>query len=857
VKYVAAAALTALLTGCGSGDSPTSVTSVATQDVALSLKVAADSDLSSVQAAPTFHVAPVLLAEPADIDSSDPAASATVEAHTQTVPDKLQYLSTRKLTLEALRDAASGRVSVEKAGNGDDIATPMATGTVVTTYSPAQIRAAYGLPALPPATAAPTAQQAAQMGAGQTIYIVDASSDPNVNAELAFFSQKFGLPGCVSTTIATTANLPLASAPISGCTLSVVYNTSTGAMTSTVPAYDSGWHTEIALDVQWAHAIAPMARIIVINAPDASLNSLLGAVTLANRMGPGVVSMSFGANEGTWTSAVDSNFATANMTYLAATGDSGTAVSWPAVSTRVLAVGGTSLTYTPGSTRSEVAWSSAGGGVSAYTTKPSYQTTSVPGMGSYANRGVSDVSMNADPATGQYVAVITPGTTVAGWLSAGGTSLSTPQWAGLIAIANAQRSLAAKSIIGQPHTLLYGQIATTKTTYASSFADIAAGSNGSCATCLARTGWDSPTGLGSPNATSLLASLSGTTATPIAAPVVASGSITGTSGIALTFTASASAPNAVSFSLSGAPSGMTISSTGVATWLNPVAGSYWVTITALDIKTGLTGSGSYSITIVAPQPPVVTGSTIKGTAGAPLSFTIAVSASRPVSYSLSGAPSGMSVSTTGTVTWQSPVVGTYSITAKATDATTGLAGTGLYTVTIAAPTPPVVAAASIRGVVGSALSFSVSVSAANPVSFALNNAPGGMTVSSAGIVSWPTPAAGTYAVTVVATDNKTALVGKGVYTVAISPAGPVIQAAPIAGVAGVALSGTITITDATSSYLSVTISAPAGMAFSISGSTITASWAKPVTGTYTMRVSAIDGNGRSATANVPITVNAR
>jgi subtilase family serine protease len=97
-------------------------------------------------------------------------------------------------------------------------------------------------------------------------------------------------------------------------------------MTSTVPAYNSDWATEAALDVQWAHATAPLARIILIAAPNASTNSLLAAVNLANAMGPGVVSMSFGVAEATWTASVDSAFSNANMTYVASSGDNGSGV---------------------------------------------------------------------------------------------------------------------------------------------------------------------------------------------------------------------------------------------------------------------------------------------------------------------------------------------------------------------------------------------------------------------------------------------------------------------------------------------------------------------------------------------------
>ena len=120
--------------------------------------------------------------------------------------------------------------------------------------------------------------------------------------------------------------LPLASASTDGCTFSVVYATSSGGMTASAPAYNSGWATEIALDVQWVHATAPMARIVLIEAPDSGIASIANAVALANAMGPGVVSLSLGANEGSWVSSVDSVFYGTGMSYAAATGDNGKGV---------------------------------------------------------------------------------------------------------------------------------------------------------------------------------------------------------------------------------------------------------------------------------------------------------------------------------------------------------------------------------------------------------------------------------------------------------------------------------------------------------------------------------------------------
>ena len=658
---------TLALTACGGGGGGTDHVASTSSKTLVIDEATLPPDAAVQLAQPSFHIAPVVLDEPADTDTQDNAASASRVPHKQDIPAEDAALPTRGLTVEALKGAQRAR----KPG----AANPLATSSTVTTYTPAQIRAAYGLPALPATGTTPTATQAAQMGAGQTIYIVDAMHDPNVAAELAAFNQRFGLPGCTTKAIAATATLPLAAASLTGgCTLSVVYSTQAGGMTATAPAYDAGWATEIALDVQWAHATAPLARIVLIESADASLNGLLGAVKLANAMGPGVVSMSFGATEGSWTGSVDSAFAGTNMSYLAATGDSGTAVSWPAVSPKVLAVGGTSLSYSGSGTRSESAWSSAGGGVSLYTAAPSYQTSLVPGLGVLSKRAVADVAFNANPSTGQFVAVIPSGSSTASWISAGGTSLSTPQWAGLLAVANALRAQSATAALGAPHATLYGPIATVPGSYTTNFADVTSGANGSCLLCLAQLGYDVPTGLGTPNAGTLLATLSGSsTAT---APVVSAATVNGTAGRALSYTVAVTGASANSFTLTGAPSGMAISSTGVLSWASPVAGSYAVTVKATNTSTGLSGNAVLTVVIAqaTSQAPVVSAPALTGVAGRPLSGSITVSspAGRALSVSISGVPYGVQFSASGQVLslyWPSPVTGSYTLAITATDST--------------------------------------------------------------------------------------------------------------------------------------------------------------------------------------------
>ncbi|OYU46209.1 MAG: peptidase S53 [Burkholderiales bacterium PBB4] len=639
-------------------------------------------DLGAQMAQPLFHLAPALPAEPDDIDTDGQGRSARRAPSRLTLYADQQRIDTRRLSPQALQHPTRGwdtPGSLLPTTPADAQAQPLATTATASIYTPAQIRAAYGLPALPSNLSGLSAAQAAQLGAGQTIYVIGAKHNPNVAAELAAFNQRFGLPTCTTLAIPATTKLPLVAAPTTGCQLSVAYSTAAGALTSTVPAYEVGWATEMALDVQWAHATAPLARIILVEAPDASLNNLLGAIQLANAMGPGVVSMSFGSLEGSWTASADSAFATANMTYLAATGDSGAAVSWPAVSSKVVAVGGTTLTYAGTGTRSEASWSGTGGGVSLYTLAPSYQTTAVPGMATYRGRSVADVSFNADPASGQYVATQAPGASTVSWISAGGTSLACPQWAGLLAVANAVRAVSAKAALGSPHEVLYRQIATVPGTYASAFADITRGANGTCTTCLSKTGYDTPTGLGTPNVGGLMSALAGASLTAPApspapapvAPVVASASVSGTVGKALSFNINATSANAMSYTLTGAPTGMAVNSTGTVSWATPVAGSYAVIAVAKDSKTGLSGQGSYTVTI-SKAGLVIAAPAVNGIAGKALSGSITISApgATYISTSISGAPWGMGFSSTGLVinySWASPVTGSYTLKVVVTD----------------------------------------------------------------------------------------------------------------------------------------------------------------------------------------------
>ena len=198
-----------------------------------------------------------------------------------------------------------------------------------TAYTPVQIRHAYGF------------DQLANQGAGQVIGIVDAYDDPNAEADLAVFDAQFGLPAC------TSAN---------GC-FRKIYS---GGQ----PAANANWALEIALDVEWAHAIAPKAAIVLVETPTNSLANLLAGVDVAVRNGASAVSMSWTVAEFSGENSYDNHFTASGVTFFAAAGDSGTGVAYPAASPDVVGVGGTSLHLnSSGDYQSETAWSSSGGGL--------------------------------------------------------------------------------------------------------------------------------------------------------------------------------------------------------------------------------------------------------------------------------------------------------------------------------------------------------------------------------------------------------------------------------------------------------------------------------------------------------------
>ena len=315
-------------------------------------------------------------------------------------------------------------------------------------YSPAQIRAAYGL------TVTNTT------AAGQTIALIVAYGSPTLLSDVNVYSAQFGLPQM------TTSTLQIVTMP--------------GGPAGGSPFNDS-WAFETSLDTELAHAIAPGATIMVVVAPSDSFPDLVSAVDYAVAHGAKNISMSWGFSEWPGETAYDSHFNKPGVNFFAASGDSGSGVNYPAASPYVIGVGGTTLVLNPANNTvaSEVGWSGSSGGVSMYEPCPAYQAA---WLNQKAHRGVPDVSYNASSST-PYAVYGAHHT----WIHAYGTSCAAPQWAALVA---GGKNLRTKNFT-YGSTLIY-DLATLN--YSMYFRDMTSGSNGGY---TAGVKYDYVTGLGS------------------------------------------------------------------------------------------------------------------------------------------------------------------------------------------------------------------------------------------------------------------------------------------------------------------------------------------------------------------------
>jgi hypothetical protein len=303
-------------------------------------------------------------------------------------------------------------------------------------------------------------------GAGQTVAIVDAFDDPNAEADLAVYRQQYGLPAC------TTAN---------GCFSKVDQRGGTS-----YPTPDAGWAGEISLDLDMVSAVAPQAHILLVEADDNGFESLGASVDEAVALGAKFVSNSYGSDyrggggeDPGETTAFDAYYNHPGVAVTVSTGDYAYGVGYPAASQYVTSVGGTVLSRDTGSARGwdETAWSDAGSGCSLYEPKPAFQHDT-----GCANRALADVS-----AVAEGVSVYqTYGN--GGWAVYGGTSVSSP------IIASVYADAGTPAAGSYPNSYPYGA--------GSGLNDITTGSNGSCTPaylCTGGTGFDGPTGLGTPS----------------------------------------------------------------------------------------------------------------------------------------------------------------------------------------------------------------------------------------------------------------------------------------------------------------------------------------------------------------------
>ncbi len=392
--------------------------------------------------------------------STGGAAMAAPSSHLSHVKAHLSHTMTPPLLIKSFGRLASGKLRF--------------AATTPTGLSPSAVASVYHLSGLSAASGA---------GAGQIIAIVDAFHDPNALSDLNTWNSQYGYPALSTCTSLQQAGACFEQADPQG-----------------TPTVNKGWVLEESLDIEWAHAEAPGAKIVLVEAASASDADLFGAAQYAgSTLGATEVSMSFGGSDAAGDNSFDSDLAHPGTLYTASAGDSGNSAEYPAASPNVIAVGGTTLNGCSGTScagfSSETAWSGSGGGPSVSEAIPGYQssyTGPVSGASTISGltggqRGIPDVSFEADPSTGVSVYDSTRYQLQVGWWTLGGTSVSAPNWAGILAAGAA----AGQTTLAGDGAIYSGGSANLR--------DITSGSNGSCGTdCTAGTGYDLVTGLGSP-----------------------------------------------------------------------------------------------------------------------------------------------------------------------------------------------------------------------------------------------------------------------------------------------------------------------------------------------------------------------
>ncbi|MET7487451.1 putative Ig domain-containing protein [Streptomyces sp. NPDC005538] len=439
----------------------------------------------------------------------------------------------------------------------------------VSGLSPANLHSAYALPSTG--------------GSGMTVAVVDAYNDPNAESDLATYRSNFGLSACTKA---------------SGCFKQV---SQTGSTTS-LPTNDTGWAGEEALDIDMVSAVCPNCNIILVEATSATDANLGTAENEAVTLGAKFVSNSWGGSEASSQTSEDTAyFKHPGVAITVSSGDEAYGAEYPATSQYVTAVGGTALSSSSNSRGwTESVWKTSstegtGSGCSAYDAKPTWQTDT-----GCTKRMEADVSAVADPATGVAVYDTYGGS---GWAVYGGTSASSPIIAGVYALAGTPGSSDYPAKYPYSHT--------------SNLYDVTSGNNGSCTTsyfCTAGTGYDGPTGWGTPDGTAAFTSGTTTGNTVTVTNPGSQSTATGSSA-SLQISASDSAGATLTYSASGLPTGLSISSsTGLISGTASTAGTYAVTVTATD-STGASGSASFTWTVSTSGGGTCTSTQLLGNAG--------------------------------------------------------------------------------------------------------------------------------------------------------------------------------------------------------------------------------------------------
>jgi subtilase family serine protease len=530
------------------------------------------------------------------------------------------------------------------------VASDVNAAVAVSGYGPSDLDSAYNVPTT--------------LGSGKTVAIVDAYDDPNAASDLSTYRSNFGLPAC------TTAN---------GCFKKVNQN---GA-TSPLPSANSGWASEIMLDLEMVSAICPNCHILLVEASSPTTANLGTAVNTAVAQGAVAVSNSYGGSESSSETSYDNSYYKhPGVAIVASSGDSGYTREYPAASPWVTAVGGTSLSRASNARGwTESVWSTsstegAGSGCSAYETKPSFQTDT-----GCARRTIADVSAVADPATG--VAVYDSYGS-GGWTVFGGTSVASPIIGAMYALATSPAANA------YPNSYPYAD--------PSGLNDVTTGHTASCSPaylCTGEVGYDGPTGLGTPNGAGAFGPAStgpsdfSVSVNPTNLSVADGSNATATVSTAVTSGSSES----VSLGASNLPSGVTASfspstiNSGSSSTLTFTAsasaapGNYSITITG----TGSTGSHTATLTLsVTPaavndfslsvSPASASVSAGSGTT-ATISTAVTSGSAQSVSLSASGLPSGASAAF-------SPSSVTAGASSTLTISTSSSTAAGTYTVTV-------------------------------------------------------------------------------------------------------------------------------------------------------------------------------